>query len=212
MLAAEDNMQIVSPTTPAQYFHVLRRQVLRRWRKPLVVMTPKSLLRHPAVVSSLDECAGGGFQRIIPENETRQDGSEVQRVLLCSGKVYYDLAKRREEMKLNNAAIVRVEQLYPLRDEELESALKAFPDGTPAVWVQEEPENGGAWRYLRARFGGRLFGRLPFTTVCRPASASPASGSHASHKNEQQKLIEGAFGGNNARRRSRKKAKESNAH
>jgi 2-oxoglutarate dehydrogenase E1 component len=191
-LAAEDNLQVVYPTTPAQYFHCLRRQVLRPWRKPLVVMTPKSLLRHAAAVSSLDELGAGRFQRII--GDTRENSKNVKRVLLCSGKIYYELAAAREEWGRDEAALLRVEQLYPLREETLAAALDRYPDRTPAYWVQEEPENMGAWRYLRIRFGDSLLGRFPFQGVSRPASASTATGSGSTHKLEQLRLIGEAFG------------------
>jgi 2-oxoglutarate dehydrogenase E1 component len=190
-LAAEDNIQVVYPTTPAQYFHCLRRQALRRWRKPLIVMTPKSLLRHPRCVSDVEELSGGGFQRIISNSHT-QGG--IKRILLCSGKIFYELAEAREKLGRRDTAILRVEQLYPLPDEVLHAALAPYPDGVPAIWVQEEPENMGAWRHLRARFGERLLGRLPFHGVCRPASASPATGSLSSHKLEQGRVIMKAFG------------------
>ncbi|HUY33195.1 MAG TPA: 2-oxoglutarate dehydrogenase E1 component [Pirellulales bacterium] len=198
-LAADDNIQVVNPTTPAQYFHVLRRQVKRCWRKPLIVMTPKSLLRHPQAVSSLEECADGHFQKVIPDVPTpaRRDneaGPRVERILLTSGKLYYELSQERERLGRDGVAIVRVEQLYPLPLESLESALAAYPDGTPTFWVQEEPENMGAWRYLRVLFGEKLFQRLPFAGVYRPASASPATGSASSHRLEQQALLRQAFG------------------
>jgi 2-oxoglutarate dehydrogenase E1 component len=189
-LAVNDNIQVVNPTTPSQYFHVLRRQVLRRWRKPLVVMTPKSLLRHPRVVSSLEELAQGGFQPIVRDAETPPE--RAARILLCSGKVYYDLRALREELGRDDVAIVRLEQLYPLRDEALRAALSAYPARTPAMWVQEEPANMGSWRYLLARFGDTLAGR-PFTGVCRPASASPATGWGGRHKIEQTRLLRAAF-------------------
>jgi len=191
-LAAEDNLQVVYPTTPAQYFHCLRRQVVRRWRKPLVVMTPKSLLRHPKVVSTLDECAQGRFERILPDALPRPAG-QVRRILLCSGKIYYDLEKHREENKREDVAIARVEQLYPLRAHALQSVLSGYGEGTPAVWVQEEPENMGAWRFMRVQFGEELFGRFPFSIISRPASASPATGSASAHKKEQGEIIERAF-------------------
>ena len=191
MLAAQDNLQIVYPTTPAQYFHVLRRQVLRRWRKPLIVMTPKSLLRHPRAVSSLQECAEGKFERII--SDSIAEPKKVRRVLLCTGKIFYELEKHREDLKRDDVAIVRLEQLYPWHDEELQSVLARYADGTPTMWVQEEPENMGAWSFLRARFGEKLFGKFPFAGIHRPASASPASGSARVHKREQQQLIEQAF-------------------
>jgi 2-oxoglutarate dehydrogenase E1 component len=190
-LAAEDNVQIVVPTTPAQYFHVLRRQVIRPWRKPLVVMTPKSLLRHKRAVSSLDQFTDGRFQRVIPDEPKRL---QAERVLLCSGKIYYDLLEAREKLRRDEIALVRVEQLYPFSEPQLEAALEPFGEGTPVYWVQEEPENMGAWAYLRFRFGERLFSRYPFAGITRPASASPATGSASSHRLEQESLIATALG------------------
>jgi 2-oxoglutarate dehydrogenase E1 component len=190
-LAAEDNFQVVCPTTPAQYFHVLRRQVLRRWRKPLIVMTPKSLLRHPKSTSDVGEFTDGRFHRVIPDQ--RKDQSKTRGILMCSGKIYYDLENARDELKSEDVAILRIEQLYPLRDEILVQALKAYSSETPVIWVQEEPENMGAWPYLRVRFGERLLGRFPFSACSRPPSASPATGSSGSHKLEQKALIAKAF-------------------
>jgi 2-oxoglutarate dehydrogenase E1 component len=192
--AAEDNIQVAYPTTPAQYFHLLRRQALRRWRKPLIVMTPKSLLRHPKSVSTLDELATGRFQRIIPDELPGAAAAKVKRVLLCSGKIYFELAEQREKLKREDVAILRVEQLYPLPDEVLLSALAKYADGTPVFWVQEEPQNMGAWYDFRVRFGDCLFGRWPLAGVSRPASASPASGSANAHKREQAAVIAKAFG------------------
>jgi 2-oxoglutarate dehydrogenase E1 component len=189
-LSAEENIQVVQPTTPAQYFHVLRRQVLRPWRKPLVVFTPKSLLRLPQCVSPLEDFSSAGFQRVIPDIRGLKKAS---RVLLCTGKVFYDLEKRRAELGRNDVAIVRIEQLYPLPDRVLRAALDHFDDGTQFVWVQEEPENMGAWRHMRVRHGSMMFGRFPFSGVCRTESASPATGSASCHKLEQQELLERAF-------------------
>ncbi|HEY6077704.1 MAG TPA: 2-oxoglutarate dehydrogenase E1 component, partial [Polyangiaceae bacterium] len=189
-LAAEENIQVVQPTTPAQYFHALRRQVLRPWRKPLVVFTPKSLLRLPQCVSSLEEFGSVGFQRVIGDQRGLK---KAARVLLCTGKVFYDLEKRRAELGRNDIAIVRIEQLYPLPDRVLRAAVDHFDDGTQFVWVQEEPENMGAWRHMRVRHGSMMFGRFPFSGVCRTESASPATGSHSCHKLEQQELLERAF-------------------
>jgi 2-oxoglutarate dehydrogenase E1 component len=193
-MAAEHNIQIVSPTTPAQYFHVLRRQVLRRWRKPLVVMTPKSLLRHPAAVSKFADFGKKAFDEVLPDagGDPRR---HVSRVLLCTGKVYYDLVLRREELHRDDVAVVRIEQLYPFPTGALRAELAAYNDGTPAIWVQEEPENMGAWRFLRIHLGESLVGRMPFSGVYRPASASPASGSGSSHKLEQERILTEAFGG-----------------
>ena len=193
-LAADDNIQVVNPTTPAQYFHCLRRQVTRPWRKPLIVMTPKSLLRHPKVVSSLEECAAGFFQRILPDRKA-VEVSVIKRLLLCSGKVYYDLEKHRDETKRGDVAILRLEQIYPLNQAELESIVSQYAKGTPVFWVQEEPENMGAWRYLFTRFGPKLFGKYPFSGIYREASASPATGSASRHKREQMELVKQALGG-----------------
>jgi 2-oxoglutarate dehydrogenase E1 component len=191
-LAADSNMQIMNLTSPAQYFHALRRQVLRPWRKPLVIMTPKSLLRHPQAVSSLDACATGHFETVIPDSDERK--STVDGVLVCSAKLYYELVNEREDLGRHDVAIVRLEQLYPLPMERLKTALAEYRDGTPVYWVQEEPENMGAWRFLLARFGGELFDRLPFSGIYRRASSSPATGSASSHKMEQKELLMQAFG------------------
>jgi 2-oxoglutarate dehydrogenase E1 component len=190
-LAARHNLQVVAPTTPAQYFHLLRRQVLRRWRKPLVVMTPKSLLRHRRAVSGLSDLAQGGFRRVLPD--VRSSVARTIRVLLCSGKVYYDLFDFREKNNRDDVAILRVEQLYPLADEVLRAELEPYDESTPVIWVQEEPLNMGAWPALYLRFGSRLLDRFPFSCVPRRESASPATGSHATHKREQQELVERAF-------------------
>jgi len=191
LLAAEDNIQVVYPTTPAQYFHCLRRQALRTWRKPLAIMTPKSLLRHPKVIYSLDELAQGSFEKIL--RDTSVQAGKVQRILLCTGKIYYDLLEHREETKREDVAIIRLEQLYPLRQELLQSALQDYREGTPAFWVQEEPANMGAWNFMRIQFGERLFNRFPFSGIARAVSATPATGSAKRHKHEQTEIIQRAF-------------------
>jgi 2-oxoglutarate dehydrogenase E1 component len=191
-LAADDNIQIVQPTLPVQLFHCLRRQVLRRWRKPLVVVTPKSLLRHPRVVSTLNEFAEGRFERILPD-ALQNRGGDASRVLLCSGKIYFELERERKRLDRKDLAILRLEQLYPLHKETLEVSFRSYRDGTPVWWVQDEPENMGAWPFLKLQFGDAFLGRLPFRGISRPASASPATGSHSSHKKEQEKLIAAAF-------------------
>jgi 2-oxoglutarate dehydrogenase E1 component len=192
-LAAKDNIQVCNLTTPAQYFHALRRQVLRVWRKPLVIMTPKSILRHHRAVSSLDECATGAFQRVIPDVAPAR-AKEIERILLCSGKIFYELDQKREELKRSDVAILRVEQLYPLPRELLRKTLADYADDTPVYWVQEEPENQGAWRFLRSHFVERLFDRFPFAGIYRASAASPATGSKSSHTLEQEKLLGAAFG------------------
>ncbi|HOF38481.1 MAG TPA: 2-oxoglutarate dehydrogenase E1 component [Candidatus Hydrogenedentes bacterium] len=192
MLGAEDNIQVVYPTTPAQFFHCLRRQVHRPWRKPLIVMTPKSLLRHPKVVSPLEDLARGRFRHILPD-EMGIPGDRVKRVLLCSGKIYYELVEERAARGRDDVAIVRVEQLFPLHEEYLEEVLRDYPAETDMVWVQEEPQNMGAWWLWRVRFCDRLLGRWPLRGVYRAPSASPATGSAASHRLEQRLLLDEAF-------------------
>ena len=194
-MCAEDNIQVVEPTTPAQLFHLLRRQVVRKWRKPLIVMTPKSLLRHKEAVSKLEELTTGKFQRILPDTHQACDAPDkIQRILLCSGKLYFELADVRQQEERRDVAIVRLEQYYPFPSNELQAALADYPDGTPVYWVQDEPENMGAWRHLRFELGDTVFGRFPFHGVTRPSSASPATGSNAAHRWEQAKLIREAFG------------------
>ncbi|HEX8789952.1 MAG TPA: 2-oxoglutarate dehydrogenase E1 component [Polyangiaceae bacterium] len=189
-LAAEDNIQVCNLTTPAQLFHVLRRQVNRPWRKPLVIFTPKSLLRHPEAVSTLDELASGAFQRVIPDASV--DPKAVKRILLCSGKVYYDLAAERKKRGRQDVAIVRLEQLYPLSGA-LQRALAPYAEGTPVVWVQEEPRNMGAWYFINAHRPEMFGTRHPLTLASRVESASPATGSKAAHDLEQKMLLETAF-------------------
>lgn len=194
-LAAEHNIQVVYPTTPAQYFHLLRRQVVRRWRKPLIVLTPKSVLRHSDAVSTLDELANGHFRRILPDSagKARNEDRPLERVVLCSGKIYYELEKARESAE-SNLRLLRIEQLYPFPQAELRMALEDVPDGVPVVWVQEEPSNMGAWPFWRQTFCERLFDRFPLSAVTRPESASPATGSSTAHKRHQSQLIERAIG------------------
>ena len=163
----------------------------RPWRKPLVVFTPKSLLRHPQAVSTLDEMATGSFHRVLGDD--RADASAVKRILLCSGKVYFDLEAERKKRGALDVAIVRLEQYYPLGDALLK-ALAPYREGTPVVWVQEEPRNMGAWYFLNARKADLLGGRHPLSLVSRAESASPATGSHAAHELEQKMLLEEAFG------------------
>jgi 2-oxoglutarate dehydrogenase E1 component len=191
-LSAEDNIQVCNLTTPAQLFHALRRQVNRPWRKPLVILTPKSLLRHHEAVSTLDDLAEGAFQRVIPDAAVHPDG--VKRILLCSGKVFYDLVAERRRLAREDVAIVRLEQYYPLSDA-LDRALSPYAPGTPLVWVQEEPRNMGAWYFLSARRDELVKGRHPLSLVSRPESASPATGSKAAHDLEQKMLLAAAFAG-----------------
>ncbi len=159
-LAAEDNIQIVQPTTPAQYFHLLRRQAIRKWRKPLIVFTPKSLLRHPKVVSTLEDCARGNFQRVLPDNLKPQT---VKRILLCTGKIFYELAAHREENKRDDVAIIRLEQLYPLRAELLEQCSAAFRGRhAGAVGSGRTGQHGRVAVICTKNSAKHLFGRFPF--------------------------------------------------
>ena len=190
-MSAEDNIQVCNLTTPANFFHALRRQVLRPWRKPLVIFTPKSLLRHPEAYSTLNDLATGGFQRVIADTSGK-DPREINKVLLCTGKVFYDLEAMRKKLGRADVAILRLEQIYPLGDAVVQ-ALAPYRDGTPLVWVQEEPRNSGAWYFLNANLPARIGGRLPLSVVSRTASASPATGSKSSHDLEQKVLLEQAF-------------------
>ncbi len=190
-LSAEHNWHVCNLTLPAQFFHLLRRQVLDPVRKPLVVMTPKSLLRLREATSSLEDLAGGHFQHII--GETREiDASSVKRVLFCSGKVYYDLLGYANEHGRQDVAIVRVEQLYPLAEELIRREIEKYPDDAEVVWVQEEPKNMGAWNYIGWCLL-ELTGKKP-EYAGRVASASPATGFKEAHEIEQAKLLRQAFG------------------
>jgi 2-oxoglutarate dehydrogenase E1 component len=190
-LAAEDNIQVAVPSTPAQLFHLLRRQALRDLRKPLVVMTPKSLLRLSGARSAADEFTEGTFLEVVGDPE-RPHPSVVSRVILCQGKMYYDLLKRRHEEEVRGAALVRVEQLYPFPVEQLRAQLELYPK-TEVWWVQEEPENMGAWFYLERVVRDRL--GIELTGVTRVESASPATGSLTLHQQDQEELLERAFKG-----------------
>lgn len=191
---AEHNIQVAVPTTAAQYFHLLRRQVIRKWRKPLVVFTPKALLREPYVMSEISEFTSGRFQRVIPDATVGGD-TAPNRVLLTAGKIGVELLKQREEDRRNDFAVIRIEQLYPLPAKEIEACLSQYPSGTPIYWVQEEPKNMGAWYFMKIKwdeFG--LEDKWPLKVVCRPESASPSTGSKKSHKIEQEEIMQAAMG------------------
>ncbi len=189
-LCAEDNLQVCYPSTPAQYFHLLRRQVRRPFRKPLVVMTPKSLLRHRACVSPVREFTHGRFQEIL--DDTSVEAAQVRRVVLCSGKIYYDLAQAREQKKISHVALIRMEQLYPWHEEAIGALLQRFPREAETVWVQEESQNMGAWHFVEPRL--RALG-YPVAYIGRDASASPATGSRQIHLREQAEVVEYALSG-----------------
>jgi 2-oxoglutarate dehydrogenase E1 component len=191
-MAAEDNIRVAIPTTPANYFHLLRRQALSPKRKPLIVFTPKSLLRHKLVVSAVDDFTSGTFQPVIPDTSTELDPAAVKRVLLCTGKVYYDLVQARADRGITDTAIVRVEQLYPLPVDELKAALGRFPNASDFAWVQEEPANQGAWTFVALELPQKLDG-VRLRRISRPAAAAPAVGSTRLHDAEQGAVIEAAL-------------------
>jgi 2-oxoglutarate dehydrogenase E1 component len=187
-LAAEDNIQVCQPSTAAQYFHLLRRQALRPWRKPLVVFTPKSMLRHPGAASKLEELSHPRFLTVLPESEVERAG----RVLVCSGKIGRELREERKQRKDTSAAIVFLEQFYPFPESELAAELAQHPTAREIVWVQEEPANMGALSYVLPHLE-RIAGGRPVRSVKRSASASPATGSTKAHELEQKTLLTLAF-------------------
>ena len=193
-LCAEDNMQVVNITTPANYFHALRRQMRRNFRKPLIVMSPKSLLRHKLVISDLSEMGPGShFRRIYPESDQLASDAEVSRVVICSGKIYYDLLMARRDEKIRNVVIIRVEQLYPWPGKSIFEQLKRYPNAD-LVWTQEEPANMGAWTYVYPRLIS-LLDKLDCRSkrpifIGRKEAASPATGYAKIHKQEQEEIIE----------------------
>lgn len=192
---AEMNMEVCVPTTPSQIFHLLRRQAVRKQRKPLVVMTPKSLLRHKDAISTMDEMANGEFQRVIGEVDDI-DPKKVTRVILCSGKIYYDLLNARRERNLKNIAIVRIEQLYPFPEASMEKEMAKYSKATEVVWCQEEPRNQGAWYWFASRqhLLRSISSKQNLLLVSRPAAASPAVGYLAKHNEQFKALIESAMG------------------
>jgi 2-oxoglutarate dehydrogenase E1 component len=198
---AEDNIQVCNCTTPAQYFHLLRRQMYggsdrRGIRKPLVIFTPKFLLRYAKAASRLEELTSGSFQQVIGDSQFL--GSHIKRVLLCSGKVYYDLVNKREELGRNDVAIIRVEQLYPFPLVQLRDVLRRYSDTAELFWVQEEPENMGPWYFVEEKMqpiinpaGAHMSRKLRY--VGRAAAASPAAGAHKVHHDQQEGLVNEAF-------------------
>ena len=198
MLCARNNIQVCNCTTPAQYFHLLRRQVKRSFRKPLIVMTPKSLLRHPRALSPLSDLSRGEFQEVL-EDPARP--AKPRRLILCSGKIFYDLLKAREDGGDPSTAIVRVEQLYPFPAQILAGILEGYRSVRDRLWVQEEPRNRGAWMFMSERFARELPG-VPLSYVGREEAASPATGSHQVHTREQAEIMAEALGGNGGNARA----------
>lgn len=187
ILCADYNMQVANCTTPANFFHLLRRQLHSEFRKPLIVFTPKSLLRHPRCVSSIDEFTKGGFKEVI--EDITVDPEEIKRVVLCSGKVYYDLIEEREKIERWDTAIIRLEQLYPFPEKQLTDVLTRFTKAETYIWVQEEPVNMGAWTFISRRLPG-----YKLIVAARPESGSPSAGSIHMHNLRQRKIVEKAFG------------------
>jgi 2-oxoglutarate dehydrogenase E1 component len=192
-LCAEHNIQVCVPSTAAQIFHLLRRQMLRPFRKPLVVMTPKSLLRKKEAASPIDELANGSFQTVIPEIEALEP-RDVKRIVICCGKVYYDLLQKRSELKRTDVAVIRVEQLYPFPHKQFEAEMKRYAAATEVVWCQEEPQNQGAWYQTAHYFRENMRDDQKLFYAGRAASAAPASGYAARHAETQKALVEQAFG------------------
>jgi 2-oxoglutarate dehydrogenase E1 component len=190
-LCAENNMQVANCTTPAQYFHLLRRQMLRKYRKPLIIMTPKSLLRHPQAISSIEHLTSGAFNEVI--TDTSVESSKVKRLLFCSGKVYYDLLDARNKQNKTDIAIVRVEQLYPFPTERIQATLNYFKAAKEFIWVQEEPQNMGAWTYISDEFDDAFGKSVSLKYVGRKKSASPAAGHLKVHLKEQEEFINSAL-------------------
>ncbi len=191
-LCAEDNMQVMNLTTPAQYYHMLRKQTLQELKKPVILMSPKSLLRHPRATSNTQELAEGKFMPYIRDEEIT-DAKKIKRLVICSGKVYYDLLKYREDQQIDNVALARLEQFYPFPDEDVEEQLKDLSSVKDIVWCQEEPKNMGGWTFVAPRFTEKLQDGQKLRYVGRQAAASPAAGQKKMHDTEQKRLVEDAM-------------------
>ncbi|UKH19958.1 2-oxoglutarate dehydrogenase E1 component [Actinobacillus pleuropneumoniae] len=192
-LCAQQNMQVCVPSTPAQAYHMLRRQAIRKMRRPLVAITPKSLLRHPLAVSSLEELTEGEFQNVIGEIDSNIAAKKVKRVVMCSGKVYYDLLEQRRQNEQTDVAIIRIEQLYPFPYEDMKKVLEPYVHVKDFVWCQEEPQNQGAWYCSKHNFEASIPEKAKLTYAGRPASASPAVGYTSLHAQQQKQLVDDAL-------------------
>ena len=192
-LCADTNMQVIQPTTASQIFHVLRRQMIRQFRKPLVLLTPKSLLRNKEAASPLSEFTKGKFHTVLPERDEAIDPKEVVRLVMCSGKVYYDLVKQRAEKKITDVAIIRLEQLYPFPHKALATELKKYPKVEEVIWCQDEPQNQGAWFFVQHNILDNMTDGMKLAYAGRPASASPACGYAHLHQEQQKSLLNAAF-------------------
>jgi len=191
-LAADNSMQVVQPTNASQIFHLLRRQMIRMFRKPLVIMTPKSLLRHKDAASDLVDLARGEFHTVIADSSV-SDPAKVRRTILCSGKVYYDLKAERGERKADDVALIRIEQLYPFPHKALSNEFKRYPSLTDIVWCQDEPQNMGGWFYVQHHLLEQMSETQKLGYAGRAPSSSPAVGYYAKHIEQQKALIDAAF-------------------
>jgi 2-oxoglutarate dehydrogenase E1 component len=191
-LCAEHNMQVVVPSTPAQLYHMLRRQMVRPLRKPLIVFMPKSLLRHKESVSSMQDLSDGKFQPVIGDVD-KLDAKKVRRIIICSGKVYFDLLAYRREKKITDTAVIRLEQQYPFPHDDFRAVVAKYPAAKEVVWCQEEPQNQGAWYRLRAYFRSDIAEKQALAYAGRAVSASPAVGQFSKHVEQQKQLVENAF-------------------
>ena len=192
-LAADNNMQICQPASASQIFHLLRRQMVRQFRKPLIIFTPKSLLRNKDAGSPLSEFTKGEFLTVVPEADKAIAAAKVKRIICCSGKVAYDLLRKRDEKKALDVAIVRVEQLYPFPHKAFAAEMKRFSNATDIVWCQDEPQNQGAWFYVQHYVHENMLEGQKLGYAGRPASASPAVGYSHLHQEQQKALLEQAF-------------------
>lgn len=193
-LAADNNMQICQPTSASQIFHLLRRQMVRQFRKPLIIFTPKSLLRAKDATSPLGEFTKGEFRTVIGPSRAEVEADKVKRVVVCSGKVAYDLIRKRDEKKASDVAVVRVEQLYPFPHKAFAAEMKRFPNVTEVVWCQDEPQNQGAWFFVQHYIHENMAEGQKLGYAGRPASASPAVGYSHLHQDQQKALLDQAFG------------------
>jgi 2-oxoglutarate dehydrogenase E1 component len=210
-LCAEYNIQVCVPSTPAQMFHLLRRQMVRALRKPLIIMTPKSLLRHALSVSRLEELASGGFHNVIDEVDDIKP-SAVTRIVLCTGKVYFDLLKSRRESKVDTVAVVRLEQLYPFPSDEYEAVVRKYTNAHEVVWCQEEPQNQGSWYQIRHRLQLPLSAKHELLYAGRAGAAAPATGIAALHEQQQKNLVTAALQGTPPEEASRQTMRLPSAH
>ena len=196
-------MQVVQPTTPSQIFHLLRRQMIRLFRKPLIILTPKSLLRNKEAVSTLDDFSKGEFRTVISETDTKIDLKQVKKIVFCTGRVYYDLLAARRERLLEDTALVRLEQLYPFPHKAFEAELRKYPNAIQMVWCQDEPQNQGAWFYVQHHINEALKEGQRLVYAGRPASASPAVGYYDKHYAQLKDLLNAALGEVKARPKSK---------